>query len=110
VIISSPTNLFALLKIVDDLWRRDDQSKNQEKIIKYGTILYEQLAAFEEELLSVGASITKAQENYDKAYKRLMTGNNNIVRTGERLRELGVPTTKSQNRRILEEAAIDEEI
>ncbi len=109
VIISSPTNLFALLKIVDDLWRRDDQSKNQEKIIKYGTILYEQLAAFEEELLSVGASITKAQENYDKAYKRLMTGNNNIVRTGERLRELGVPTTKSQNRKILEEAAIDEE-
>ncbi|MBR2331291.1 MAG: DNA recombination protein RmuC, partial [Alistipes sp.] len=46
VIISSPTNLFALLKIVDDLWRRDDQNKNQENIIKYGVALYEQLVAF----------------------------------------------------------------
>ncbi|MBO5276664.1 MAG: DNA recombination protein RmuC, partial [Alistipes sp.] len=30
VVVSSPTNLFALLKLVDDLWRRDDQNKNQE--------------------------------------------------------------------------------
>ena len=33
VVISSPTNLFALLKLVDDLWRRDDQNKNQENML-----------------------------------------------------------------------------
>ena len=31
VIVSSPTNLFALLKIVDDLWKRDMQSQQREK-------------------------------------------------------------------------------
>ena len=103
IIISSPTNLFALLKIVDDLWRRDDQSKNQENIIKYGVTLYEQLVAFTSALEGVGAGIDQARAKYDEAYKRLFTGNNNIVRTGERLRKLGLPTSRRQSQRILDE-------
>ena len=109
VIVSSPTNLFALLKIVADLWQRDEQTKNQEKIIKCGTTLYEQLVAFEDELLNVGASIAKAQENYDKALKRLRSGNNNIVRVGERLRDMGLPTAKRQNSKLLNDVATSEE-
>ena len=109
VIVSSPTNLFALLKIVADLWQRDEQTKNQEKIIKCGTTLYEQLVAFEDELLNVGASIVKAQENYDKALKRLRSGNNNIVRVGERLRDMGLPTAKRQNSKLLNDVATSEE-
>lgn len=109
VIVSSPTNLFALLKIVADLWQRDEQTKNQEKIIKCGTTLYEQLVAFEDELLNVGASIAKAQENYDKALKRLRSGNNNIVRVGERLRDMGLPTAKRQNSKLLNDISTSEE-
>ena len=109
VVVSSPTNLFALLKIVAELWQRDEQTKNQEKIIKCGTTLYEQLVAFEDALLNVGESINKAKENYDKAFKRLKTGNNNIVRVGERLRDMGLPTAKRQNRQLLNDVAGDEE-
>jgi DNA recombination protein RmuC len=109
VVISSPTNLFALLKIVAELWQRDEQTKNQEKIIKCGTTLYEQLVAFEDELLNVGESINKAKENYDKAFKRLKTGNNNIVRVGERLRDMGLPTAKRQNQQLLNDVAEDNE-
>lgn len=102
VIISSPTNLFALLKIVDDLWRRDEQSKNQEKIIKFGVTLYEQLVAFTSTLEGVGTSIEQAQAKYEEAYKRLCKGNNNIIRVGEKLRKLGLPTTKKQSAKIIE--------
>ena len=89
VIISSPTNLFALLKIVDDLWRRDEQNKNHENIIKLGVTLYDQLVAFSTTLEGVGTSLEQAQAKYDEAYKRLHTGNNNIVRVGEKLRLIG---------------------
>jgi DNA recombination protein RmuC len=102
VIISSPTNLFALLKIVDDLWRRDDQNKNQEKIIKFGVTLYEQLVAFTSALEGVGASLGQAQTKYEEAYKRLCQGNNNLIRVGENMRKLGLPTTKRHSARILE--------
>lgn len=103
VIISSPTNLFALLKLVDDLWRRNEQSRNQEQIIKYGTTLYEQFVAFAASLEGVGQALDLARAKYDDAYKRLHTGNNNIVRTGERLRRLGLPTAKRPSRRLLDE-------
>ncbi len=103
VIVSSPTNLFALLKLVDDLWRRDEQSRNQEKIIKYGVALYEQLVAFTSALEGVGLELDQAKARYDEAFKRLHTGNNNIVRNGERLRRLGLPTSKRQPQRILDE-------
>ena len=109
VIISSPTNLFAILKIVDDLWRRDEQSKNYAKIIEEGVKLYEQLVAFTTDLEAIGTSISKAHDSYAKAYKRLHTGNDNIVRVGERMRKLGLPTTKRQSAKLMELSKADAE-
>ena len=109
VVVSSPTNLFALLKLVDDLWQRDDQNKNQENIIKFGVTLYEQLVAFTSALEGVGASLDQARTKYDEAFKRLSTGNNNIIRVGEKLRKLGLPTTKRQSARLVEECGADED-
>lgn len=104
VIISSPTNLFALLKMVADMWRRDAQSKNQAEIVDKATKLYDQLVAFTESLEGVGTALDQARAKYDDAYKRLHTGNNNIVRLGERLRKLGLPTKKRQSAKALEGA------
>ena len=102
VIISSPTNLFALLKLVDDLWKRNEQSKNTAEIVRFGTKLYDQLVNFVTALEGIGASLEKARSSYDEAYKRLSTGNDNIIRLGERLRKLGLPTKKQQSRRAVE--------
>ena len=109
VIISSPTNLFALLKMVGDMWRRDAQSKNQAEIVDKATKLYEQLVAFSESLDGVGKALTDAKTKYDDAYKRMHTGNNNIVRLGERLKKLGLPTKKQQNSKILAAADLEDE-
>lgn len=92
VIISSPTNLFALLMIVNDLWQRDDQTKNQAAILDNALKLYRQLVDFTTALEGVGAGLEQARVKYDEAHKRLHTGNNNIVRLGERLRKLSATT------------------
>ncbi|MBR4951431.1 MAG: DNA recombination protein RmuC [Alistipes sp.] len=109
IIISSPTNLFALLKMVGDMWRRDEQTKNQAEIVDKATKLYEQLVVFTEQLEGVGSALDTAKSKYDEAYKRLHTGNNNIVRLGERLKKLGLPTKKHQSSKALAEADLDEE-
>ena len=109
IIISSPTNLFALLKMVGDMWRRDEQTKNQAEIVDKATKLYEQLVVFTEQLEGVGTALDTAKSKYDEAYKRLHTGNNNIVRLGERLKKLGLPTKKQQTAKALAEADLDEE-
>jgi DNA recombination protein RmuC len=102
VIISSPTNLFAILKLVDDLWRRNDRFLNQEEIIKRATTLFEQLVNFTSSLQGVGASLDQARAKYDEALKRLCTGRNNIVRQGERLRMLGLTPTKQFSQQLLD--------
>lgn len=107
VIISSPTNLFALLKLVDDLWKRNEQSKNTAEIVKYGTKLYDQFVNFVTALESVGQSLDKAKTSYDEAYKRLCTGNDNLIRTSGRLREMGLPTKKRMSRQAIESAGAD---
>lgn len=104
VIISSPTNLFALLKLVDDLWKRNEQSRNTAKIVDVATKLYNQLVAFEKDLDAVGDAMNKAVMNYNSAYKRLFTGNNNIVTLGERMKKLGLPTDRQQSGRAVEMA------
>ena len=109
IIISSPTNLFALLKMVGDMWRRDAQNKNQAEIVEKATKLYEQLVTFTEQLEGVGAALDVAKTRYDEAYKRLHTGNNNIVRLGERLKKLGLPTKKHQTSKALASADVETE-
>ena len=106
VIISSPTNLFALLKLVADLWKYNDQDKNTREIAACGLKLYEQAAAFASSLENVGAALDKARGAYDDAYKRLCSGNDNILRVGERLRRTARLQTKRQfPTRMLETAA-----
>ena len=53
VIVSSPTNLFALLKLVADLWKYNDQDKNTKEIAACGLKLYEQLVAFTLSLIHI---------------------------------------------------------
>ena len=110
VIVSSPTNLFALLKLVADLWKYNDQDKNTKEIAACGLKLYEQLVAFTSSLEGVGTALDKARDAYEDAHKRLCTGNDNIIRVGERLRKTAsLQTKKRHSARTLEIAGADED-
>lgn len=97
VIISSPTNLFALLKLVADLWKYNDQDKNTKEIAACGLKLYEQLVAFTASLEGVGTALDRARDAYEDAHKRLCTGNDNIIRVGERLKRTARLQTKRRH-------------
>jgi DNA recombination protein RmuC len=94
VIVSSPTNLFALLKIVDDLWKRDSQSRNAIQIAEEGAKLYDKFVGFVETLEGVGKGLKGATEHYERAMNQLATGSGNLVGRTEKLRKLGVKASK----------------
>ena len=104
VILSSPTNLFAMLKLVDDLWQRDNRNRSTERIAQLGTKLYDQFVRFVGALEGVGKGLGEAQRNYDEAYRRLTTGNDNLVRNSERLRQYGINPKKLLNSNLLDAA------
>ncbi len=109
VIISSPTNLFALLKLVADLWKYNDQDKNTRDIAACGLKLYEQAAAFATALEGVGTALDKARDAYEEARKRLCTGNDNLLRVGQRLQKTARIQSKRQFPARMVELAGEEE-
>ena len=109
VIIASPTNLFALLKIIDDLWYRDAQSRNALDIAEQGTKLYEKFVGFVSDLEAVGASLGKAESAYEEAMKKLSTGRGNLVGQCEKLQRLGVKSKKQISKALTENITDSEE-
>ena len=109
VIIASPTNLFALLKIIDDLWYRDSQSRNALEIAEQGTKLYEKFVGFVSDLEQVGASLNKANTSYEEAMKKLTTGRGNLVGHCEKLKTLGVKSKKQLSQTTLDSSTLIEE-
>ncbi|MBK5721512.1 DNA recombination protein RmuC [Dysgonomonas sp. Marseille-P4677] len=94
ILLISPTNLIASLKVVADLWKREYQSRNAIEIAKRGAALYDKFAGFVETLQDVGKNIERTQKSYDKAFSQLKEGNGNLIRQAEMLKELGVKAQK----------------
>ncbi|NDW10815.1 DNA recombination protein RmuC [Dysgonomonas sp. 520] len=94
ILLISPTNLIASLKVVSDLWKREYQSRNAQEIAERGAKLYDKFAGFVETLQDVGKSIEKTQRSYEKAYSQLSTGSGNLIRQAEMLKELGIKSQK----------------
>ncbi len=94
ILLISPTNLIASLKVVADLWKREYQSRNAIEIAKRGAALYDKFAGFVDTLQDVGKNIERSQKAYDKAFSQLKDGNGNLIRQAEMLKELGVKAQK----------------
>lgn len=110
VLLSGPTTVLFVIRIVADLWRQDDQIRNVEKVMRRGAELYDKFVGFVSNLESVGSSLHDARLSYEEAFKQLSTGRGSLVAQVEMLRKLGVaPKGKKQiSSRLLEEAELDE--
>ncbi len=101
IVLISPTTLIATLKIVADLWKREQQSKNAIEIAKQGGRLYEKFVGFLESIEDVGKHITKSQDFYNKAMGQLRDGKGNLIDQAEKLKSLGVKSARKIPSRLL---------
>lgn len=109
VVLMSPTNLIAALRLALDLWKREYQEKNTREIVKRGTALYEKLASFTETFERIGETLKTASAAYDTALGQLSAGKGNVIRQAEMLKELGItPKKKLPSRLISQDEDRDE--
>jgi DNA recombination protein RmuC len=94
IMLVSPSTLLATLRIINNIWRYEDQNKNALIIAKKAGDLYDKFVGFVEALDDVGQKIGKAQDSYMTARNRLADGKGNLVRRTEELRQLGVKAQK----------------
>lgn len=95
VVIVCPTTLFATLKTIASVWRLELQNRNALEIARQGGDLYDKIAGFVEDMEKMGKHIKAVEGSYDSAMKKLSSGKGNILGRTEKLRTLGVKTSKS---------------
>ena len=94
IVLMTPTNLIAALKMAFDLWKREYQARNIQEIVKQGNNLYEKLSGFVANYEKIGKELDSAQKAYNSGLKQLNTGKGNLLYQASKLKSLGL-TTKS---------------
>jgi DNA recombination protein RmuC len=95
IVLVCPSTLHATMRTIAHVWRQEHQNRNAQEIARQCAALYDKFVGFVSDLDNVGDKISQTQKSFDEAYKKLSTGNGNLVRTAQKVRELGVKPNKS---------------
>ena len=101
LVIVSPTTLMMTLRIIDNVWRYEKQSRNAQEIARRAGALYDKVRVILEDMDQLGKSLGTAKRSYDSAYARLVSGKGNLVRQVEQFRELGADVKKALPRDLV---------
>lgn len=94
VVIVSPTHLVSVIRLIEQMWRAEDQTSNTLAIADEAAKMLDQ---FNELLASVNAAsvaLDRSRDAVSDVARRLSTGNGNLVKRATRLTQLGVRTRK----------------
>lgn len=94
VLLISPTNLIAALKMVSDIWKREHQNKNADEISRRGELLYDKFVNFVEDMENINKHLSQASGTYNKAMDKLSRGTGNLIGQAEKLKSLGLKPKK----------------
>ena len=105
IVLVCPSTLMATLRTVAHLWRQDHQNRNALEIAKQCGTLYDKFVGFVDDLEKLGQRLDQAQTSYHDAFNKLKSGKGNLIRTAEKVRELGVKPSKSLSVPLIESSA-----
>jgi DNA recombination protein RmuC len=92
IVIVSPTTLLATLRTITSIWKQENQTKNAQEIARLSGALYDKFIGFAEDMTKIKVNIDRTSNAYDDAMKKMKDGTGNIIRTAEKIKELGAKT------------------
>ena len=102
IIIAGESNLFAMLKIIENTWVRVRQQKNTEEVMSLAGELLERVTRFANTFNEVGGVLAKASAKFEDARKVLSGPRNSVVVTARRLGKKGIQVKGSFHSVLLE--------
>ncbi len=102
VVLVSQSTLLATLKTVSFIWKQEDQKRNVLEIARQSGRLYDKFVGFVQDMDQLGNQLSTSQKTYDKAMSKLSDGQGNLIRSTEKLKELGAKTSKSLPKEYLD--------
>ena len=87
IVLAGPGGLLAALRLVALLWRQDNQRRALDDVFDAVRKIYEKYAGFADDMQKIDDALLKARDAYSDAYKKLATGDGNLVRQLEKFRK-----------------------
>ncbi len=94
IILVSPTNILAILRTIESIWKTEHQNRNTQKIAEDAASLYDKFVDFLKDLEMAQKHMQSTSDFFDKAMLKLSSGRGNLVKKTEDLRKLGLKTKK----------------
>lgn len=108
ILLISPANLIATLKLVKDMWRKDAVDKNAQEIADKAGKLYDKLVGFVEAFEKVGVQLEKASETWGDARKQLTAGKGNLISQALKMQALKISAKKELPEALGNEAILND--
>ena len=107
IIITGESNLFAMLKIIENTWVRVNQQKNTEEVMRLASELLARVGKFANIFDDVGVVLDKATAKFEEA-RRVLSGRVSVVSTAKKLEKKGVRVKGSFHAALLGESIEDD--
>lgn len=94
VLIISPTHLFSVLKLVQQMWQHDAQTRNAVQIAEDAGKMYDKFVNFVDDMDAIKNALNDVYAAHQNAMNKLRDGRGNLIKKAEDLRVLGIKAKK----------------
>ncbi|HIF90158.1 MAG TPA: DNA recombination protein RmuC [Candidatus Poseidoniales archaeon] len=108
-VVTGATIVTALM-LIQDLWKREQMTTNQRKLIETAGGLHDKIAGFLKDFKGIGFELKQASQKFEEAETKLISGTGNVVRRTNQLKGLGAKVKKELPESYLTEATFNDGI
>jgi DNA recombination protein RmuC len=105
VVLCGPTTLMITLKLIAQIWRRENENRNAELIADKAGKIYDQVLLIFDAMMEARKRLTGASDSFDVALKRIKEGRGNLIGRVEDIRKLGAKVSRQIPQEIAADAA-----
>ena len=105
VSVVTASNLFAVMQVVENLWRIERTNKNIDNILAIGAEMHQRVSRFLTRMEDIQTKLTATRQSYDEAMKALR-GQQGIVKSAVKLEQLQIKHAQSLAQAITDDALL----
>ena len=107
VVLCGPTTLMITLKLIAQIWRRENENNNAELIADKAGKIYDQVFLVVEAMMDARKKLSGLSDSFDTVLKRIKEGRGNLVGRVEEMRRLGAKVNRPIPLELTKESETD---
>lgn len=106
VVLAGPATLMVTLKLIVQIWRRENENRNAEQIAAQAGRMYDQIVLVHEAMADAQKKLGGVSDSIETAMKRLKDGKGSLAGRAEEMRSLGAKVKKQLPTELLDSEAV----